>query len=218
MNTTNQQFLERLQGGIEMVADDVMNLMISQHCFNRLVSIVKSNRNIREPNVFLEVFKFNYTAFSVSSICRQIDRSPQVVSLIKLLLEIERNASKITKHWFASQYVRTGRSYGLSEFQEFFGQLDYVDPSLVRADFEDLQRETRYIVRLRHKRIAHYDKEEFVLDRNLNFGYLNKAISIVERLTVKYYLLLRQVGHSEGLLPAGLEEEEAIFTFPWQSS
>jgi len=210
--------VNRLRDEIETVFSSVTDLVISRHCYNRLVAIVKANQSIREPNVFLEVFKFHYVSYATSAIFRQIDQHPKVISLIKLLLQIERNPQKIMKQWYASQYIHAGRSLGEIEFQENFGRLAYVDPAIVRADIDNLQCKTRHIKSLRHKRIAHYDRGKFVVDRRLDFNYLNSAISLLEHLAVKYYLLLHQTGHPYGLLPVGLEEEEEVFSLPWKPS
>lgn len=190
--------------------------------FNRLLEIIKTNPRVDKPNIFLDYIKINYVTAIIMAICRQVDEDPKSVSLINLLHEIYDNAEKITKKWFASHYQKAGTALGKKDFEENFGYLEHIDPSVVYADIGNLIFYTKDIKKFRNKRVAHRDKNKNI-KFDIDFDTLNNAIDLIEKLIKKYYLLLTQSGIPQ-LLPDNLldfrndgSNEEDIFCVPWKN-
>jgi len=190
--------------------------------FNRLVEIIKDNPKIDKPNIFLDYIKINYVTAIVVAICRHIDRNSNSVSLINFLDDIYKNAKKITKEWFASQYKTIEATRGNNDFEKYFGNLEYVDPGIVYTDIGNLLFYTKEIKKFRHKKVAHLDRNEKI-KFDIDFNTLNKVIDLIEEIIKKYYLLLTQSGTNE-LLPINIlcfrndrSDDEDIFCVPWKN-
>ena len=229
-NKNNDKLIENLVQKLEEIESDfigddayaVGGALENRFLFNRLVEIIKDNSKIDKSNIFLDYIRINYVATVIIAICRQIDNNCDSVSLINLFHEVYDNAEKITKEQFVSQYKTTGIEHGNSDFKEHFGNLEYVDPSIVYADIGNLIFYTKEIKKFRHKRVAHLDKNKKI-KFDIDFDILNKAIDLIEKIIKKYYLLLTQSALDE-LIPKSTlcfrddrSNEEDIFCVPWKN-
>lgn len=209
----------------DFIGDDnkyaVGGALENRFLFNRLAEIIKNNPRVDKPNIFLDYIEINYITALIMAVCRQTDRNYDSVSLINLLYEIYDNAEKITKKWFISHYKKAGIALGKRNFEENFGYLEHIDPSVVYADIGNLIFYTKDIKKFRNKRVAHRDKNKNI-KFDIDFDTLNNAIDLIEKLIKKYYLLLTQSGIPQ-LLPANIlcfrddgSYEEDIFCVPWK--
>lgn len=217
MPQQNPQFIESFKKDVKEITNDISDLMWDRKMYNEFVEIVTGNPQISSPNAFYDFVKTGYISHIILGICRQIDRNGKSLSLLNLLIKISNNPEKITKDWFASQYKNSvlGEAIGRSHFQEHFGLLDYIDPAMVQADIDNLILDTAEIKKYRDKRIAHVDKGNVILDKNFSFATLNKAIDSIERLGIKYYLLLHQGGITTLLPTDTTSDYRTIFYQPW---
>lgn len=211
------KLLDDLQKDIEALSGDVSDLMWHRKIYTDLAEIVASNPKINVPNAFHDFVKTSYVSSIVLGVCRQIDRDAQALSLINILQKIFDNAETITKDWFAAHYRNSalGESFGRKDFEERFGKLNFIDPSIVHGDIGNLIFHTKEIKKYRNKRIAHYQKGNVTFDKNFNFSTINEAIDIIEGLYQKYHLLLHQK-NMVTLLPIDLSGDYTeIFREPW---
>ena len=150
----------------------------------------------------------------VLGITRQVDVKPEVISLLKLLQDIKANKSIITKTWFANQYEKTlPRQIGEQHFTEHFGSGEDVDLKIIEQDIQELKSATAKVAKFRHTRIAHKNADErLVID--LNFKEVEGALKVLEKLMIKYQLLINQSGFA-GLMPTITYDWEVVFRTPW---
>lgn len=213
------KFIKSLQKDIKEITDDISDLMWDRKMYNEFVEIVTGNSKINTSNAFYDFIKTGHISHIVLGICRQIDQDDKALSLMNLLNKIFNNAEKITKDWFAVQYKNSvlGEGTGRAHFKEHFGELDFIDPSMVHADIGSLIFYTKEIKKYRNKRIAHVDRCVVIFDKDFSFETLNKAINIIEELGKKYYLLLHQGGITT-LLPVDTADDyRSIFYEPWMT-
>lgn len=228
-NKNNRKLINGLVQKLKEIENDfigndnhvVGGALENRFLFIRLKEIVESNPKINKPNIFLDYIKINYVSTLIVAICRQIDEDQGSISLINLLYEIYDNVEKITKIWFASQYKTIGIEHGKKDFEENFGNLEYIDPGIVYADIGNLLFYTKEIKKFRNKRVAHLDRNKKI-KFDIDFNALNQSIDLIEEIIEKYYLLLTQSGMN-GLLPVNTldfrddgSNEEDIFYIQWK--
>jgi hypothetical protein len=196
------------------ITNDLIDIIENQFIFHRVGEIIQANSKINQDNFFWDHLRANYSAAMVVGIVRQIDEKRQVISFMRLLKDIERNASVITRTWFADQYqLYLPRQIGEVQFAENFGSRETLDPTIIKKDIDDLATITADIEKYRHTRIAHKTKDP-ALRTSLTFQELDDAIDHLAKLITKYQLLLNQAG-MPNLMPVVQYDWEAILRTPW---
>jgi len=197
IGSDNDNYLEPLKRNLNDILEDVLDLIWNRKIYKDAVS---NKRTIKEPKGFYDFLKLTYASYAVIGVCRQIDRNKKSLSLLNLLNNLFDNPEKLLKKWFVNQYKQSldlkespdpnfPEEKGVKIFEKNFGKLDFVNPSIIYADIENLIFYTREIKEFRNKRIAHKNKKGKMIFK-VNFNDLDKAINIIEELVRKYYLLL----------------------------
>jgi hypothetical protein len=196
------------------ITDDLIDIVENQFIFHRIGEIIQANPKINQDNFFWDHLRANYSAAMVVGIARQVDENRQVISFMRLLKDIERNATIITKKCFADQHEpNLPRQIGEAHFAESFGSGVALDPAIVKQDVADLASITAGIEKYRHTRIAHKAKDPSART-SLTFKDLDDAVDHLAKLITKYQLLLNQAG-MPNLMPAIQYDWEAILRTPW---
>ncbi|MFA6474765.1 MAG: hypothetical protein WCV88_01025 [Patescibacteria group bacterium] len=219
MSDIDTNLIATLKKDIKEITDDISDLMWDRKMYTEFVDIVTNNSKINTTNAFYDFIKTGYVSHIILGICRQIDKDERSLSLFNLLNKIFNNSEKITKKWYADQYKNTAlnEKFGEIHFKEHFGNLDFIDPTIIYADLGNLVFYTKEIKKYRDKRIAHVDKGVVTFDKDFSFTTLNKAIDVIEELGKKYYLLLHQGGF-DTLLPTDTTSDyRKIFYEPWMT-
>lgn len=209
-----QQKIEEWKKEFEEITNDLIDIVENRFIFHRIQEIIQANPKINQDNFFWDHLRANYSASMVVGIARQVDENKHVISFMRLLKDIERNTSVITKTWFADQYaVNLHREIGERDFMINFGSGQVLDPAIVRQDIMDLSTITTGIEKYRHTRIAHKTKDHN-LRTSLTFQELDDAVDHLAKLITKYQLLLNQTG-MPNLMPVVQYDWEAILRIPW---
>jgi len=201
--------IENWQNEIEIITSDFEDLMYSKCQIEELEKIIRANEKVKKTvSSFWEHYKLNYTYFAISKIFHQIDEHGDSSSLINLLNKLLCNYKTINEIW----WVGDGMALSTETFREEFGANGYLDPESVSRDINSLLNITKDIKSFRHKRIAHKSKNE-TFDYKISNKKINEAIAVIEKLIIKYQLLLTQSGY-ESLTPVPDDWSEAL-TFAW---
>ena len=208
--------IEQCKRELELITNDTTDTIEVQFVFKRIGEIVAANADIQADNLFWDHLAASFGANLVLGITRQVDTRTEVVSLLKLLEDIRNNPGIITKQWYEDQYENggvLGRAFGTASFEEHFGSRPELDTALIEKDIQDLKSATAKVARFRHTRIAHKNADQrLVID--LKASDAEAALKEVERLVIRYQLLLNQAGFTE-LMPSILYNWESIFRVPW---
>ena len=207
MPQTNQK-IQKWQKEIEQISDDVEDLLYSKKQAEDLEKIIRENTFVQQNiGTFWEHYKLNLTYFLISKIWHQIDENNQSLSLVNLLKDLLSNHAFITKEWWI------GQSEWLSSqtFEEEFGK-ESLDPNIVCQDIQNLKKVTTEIEQIRHKRIAHTDKDGKLASK-ISHTKITEASDLIEKLVIKYLLLLTKSGR-DGLTPVS-DDWQVAFTKAW---
>lgn len=209
------RFIGQLQKDMNDVTNSISSLVFTRHIYQRYTDIVRANPAVDVSNEFHDVFKLNYISAAVIGVGREIDMDKGSVSLARILQKIAEHPGEITKEWFVGCYNKFPR-VGTRHFEEMFGGGDSVDPFIVTEDLGLLCHETKKLKKFRNKQIAHFDRNVRSFRFDIDFAYLNNAVSLLEKLAIKYDLLLHQTGWGDNtLLPGNADDWQEIFTIPW---
>ena len=206
--------IEQWKNELDEITNDLTDIVENQFIFHRIGEIIQANPKINQDNFFWDHVRANYSAAMVVGITRQVDEGRRVISFMRLLKDIERNPTIITKTWFADQYeAHLPRQIGEVHFAENFGSRETLDPAIVKKDIDDLSTITAAIEKFRHTRIAHKTKDPNKRT-SLTFKELDDAVDHLVGLITKYQLLLKQSG-MPNLMPVIQYDWEAILRTPW---
>ena len=207
MSEINQK-IKRWQEDIEKITGDVEDLLYSKSQAEELERIIRANLFVQQNiGSFWEHYKLNLTYFLISKIWHQIDEDNKSLSLINLLKDLLNNHTFITKQWWI------GQSEWLSSetFEKEFGK-ESLNPNILCQDIQNLKKVTTEIEQVRHKRIAHTDKDGRLASK-ISHAKITEATDLIEKLVIKYLLLLTQSGR-DGLTPTP-DDWQVTFTKEW---
>lgn len=191
----SNKIIESLKKDISDIAYEVYDLVWVNKIYNGFINNI-IDKKIERPNDFIDYVRWTYVSHMAMGICKEIDSDDKSVSLINILNKIFLNANVITKEWFSKKYKSPlSKKHGENDFQNNFGTLDFIDPSIVYADAGRLLFYTKKIKKFRNKIIAHRDKKNKKLHIEVAFSELDDVLNLIKKLTLKYFLLLHQASY-----------------------
>lgn len=217
MNTKQRVNIRRKwRRWLERIGDDVGWLLTSHDIFEEIQRILKSNKNIQTPALLHRWIVDNYAARVSIGIRRLSDHDKRAISLYRLIKEISENPDALTRDWFASQYQKGMRQLGLADqaFNNFANKEGKtVSKYKVKRDMKRLEKDTNRIRKFANKWIAHCDINRTSLQVP-TYKDVNRALSDVDRLFCKYWLLLTRGGMTTRKLSIMYDWKEPL-RHPW---
>lgn len=161
--------------------------------------------NPQADATFLNVFSQTY-AHSQSMLVRRLcDRSDdRPTSLWWLIEHIRRNPKAILRDAFLEAYrqspgdgaeaweVELAERRGAAEWVAEFGDMDHVDPEVLRSRQDELTRKASRITAFATRRVAHLDRRTDLVPTELTFNDIHVAIDELAAEVNRYNLLLHQ--------------------------
>lgn len=193
---------------------DVVGMRASRQIWERFQAIVGgSPEEARRFGTFHSWVNGNYLLCQGLAIRRQVDKRTDVVSLRRLLDEIEANPHVISRARYLAKLHPSDRRTG----EELFDQL--VGPGAVTlekdkpaTDIGRLEEGTRRIVTWVNKEVAHYDPSTGKFSEGLTFGDLHGAVDLIFEI-FNYYgqLILGRLVAEKVVMPRW----EQVFRVAW---
>ena len=181
--------LDKWRRDLQTILPEIAFLKYNSSDFNNLSK--RYNGGDLEPYLWNFILK-NYTSCMSMGIRRMVDDHPQVISLWKLIDDIEANAEKVTSKWFLKEWPG-GKNESL--FVEFFDTKPSLQQTAVTKHKKQLEDITKSVAERADKFEAHKDKKP-KLQSIPTYADIDKSVQIVTELFNKYYYLLNQSGHS----------------------
>lgn len=199
---------------IEVIHDNIEDLLISQHIYKTYLEIVKNNPEIQSPIDFHDWVRKNYASSIAIHIRRELDDThSDVISLKRLLVQIQKNPQVITKEWFRSLYKGSNaEDFADVDFEKVAGKGEFFDPEIAKQDIEKLEQLGNHIEDYAILRIAHNSKKTITKDPT--YDDLDAFIKEYESIVKNYILLFTASGYTS-LTPTWQYDWESIFTKAW---
>ncbi len=172
-----------------------------------------------KPNY--QIYRWTIRMYGVSAaigIRRVLDSNTRTYSLLLLLQKIANNPQAITRKSYVASFPKGSRDLGEGGFDRLAGEgAIHLPKSIVEADLRELEQTRARILPDVDKLIAHKERLKFGLPkhRRATFQHLHDAISLLDRMTCRYRLILKRVGNNT-LLPGNLDEFNAEIAAVWR--
>jgi AbiU2 len=196
------------------VKAEVLRMHHYRAVYRRVLEIVNSREPKLPDSLFFQFLANTYGASQAAAIRRQAEFSPRVISLGKLLAEIQAEPERLSRQRFVGPWDADQQDRGHESFSRHFaGDVgEHLDPKIVAEDASRLKDEAQGIVDFVNRHVAHADQDG--LDELPTFAELHAAIDMIGDVFWKYSLLL--TGDTYGTLEPVIQHPwEAIFHVPW---
>ncbi len=216
---------EKLKKDLIAVANEVSNLWLHHDIFWKIADAFNNSPKVLETGGHLiNWFKNSYIEAGSVALRRQLDRDTRSISLMNVLLEIERDHASFTKEDFQAMHAfRPGGVLHNAEkwkragetFDQLFGHGGaHLDQAMVLEDIELLKTASASIKEQVDKEIAHKDRKGMTGSKATGLIFQD-CIKHLEDLTLKYWELLydRLPEQIHGDLGDHIDQ---LFTFAWR--
>lgn len=205
--------LEKWLRWLKIIEEDVQRLLVNRNIFWELQEIVKANANLRKPSSFYGYLGDTFIAYISMGIRRQIKNDENSISFVRLLDDISKNPSSLTRTYFKSLYTGFVVAHWADrDFNKYAGTGAHISPSLVLSDLLQLKDVARKVEKWADKRIAHRDRSH---PKNVpTFREVDSCLDTLNKLYCKYHLLFHAKA-MQSLMPVYQYDWKEIFTVPW---
>ncbi|MFH0829425.1 MAG: hypothetical protein V1907_04625 [Candidatus Kerfeldbacteria bacterium] len=212
--TYKEQTIKKWKSWLEILRKEVHILLSHRLVFNETQQIIKDNLDIQKPSAFYNLLGQGYAALIVLGIRRQVKIDSKSISLAKLLAEISKQPNLVTRQDYIKLYEGSKTSiFADKTFDKFAGTgKNEIDSVLVAKDLEQLRKAVRSCEHYADRSLAHIDKRGS--KKIPTFLEVNNALEILEKLIIRYELLLTAAGWT-GLTPTFQYNWKSIFKYKW---
>jgi hypothetical protein len=213
-NQTNDLYL-KWSKWIDVLDTEILNLHTQRHIFQEVQNILRANPKMQSPDDFNFWLAVWYASAMSVAVRKQADNDKDSISYQRLLEGIKANPTVISRERFKKNFVN-GWNYSEADANEGFDQLigsgrQYIDPTIVDREINELGTKTDKLSHYVNKRIAHHDKKDFTAIPR--FSDLHEAIDYLGTLHKKYYMVFRCF--STDLLTVWQYDWKSVFLYPW---
>lgn len=198
-----------------MITSDFEHLLASRQIYDQYRSMVSNNQSVMDSGaIFHNWLRDNYVTFVAMSIRRQTDLDRDVISLAKLITDIQNNPQDLTRKWHRGLYGSdlpdvVKDSMANDAFTENAGEGQYFDPKIAASDLEILKKVSGAITALADREIAHRSKNSRPA---LTFNDVDACMDAFKEIIQRYILLLTA---GFNLLEPVIDDWQNAFTTPW---
>ena len=203
---------------------EIEDLVTNKHIFWEIQKMIDDNPNIQEPCSFNWFIGQTYSDYGVIAVRRQIKSDKQSISFVRLLKEVIMDPGLLSRERFVNMYRKGMKNIGEDRAEDIANKVfdrrfsgrcpDYIDPTAVQQDLDELKKRSCKLEEFADKRVAHHDKKA---PKTIpTFNELDACVDWLEKLTMKYTLLFEGKDLGENLVIEFLEDYwEEIFSQPW---
>ena len=173
-------------------------LLESMFVYKAVGDLLTTNPRVSaSPDLFGRWYSYHYAHSASSGVRRMIDRDARSISLVRLLSDIRKHRTSITRAWHLSMYPPDRNNQHTADLT-FSNIAGAGQPSLpaqvVQADLKLLEACRTAMGQYVDKRVAHHDGQTHVAPPR--YKDLHDAIGTLDRVWTRYNTLLRAEGLS----------------------
>ena len=176
---------------LDRAYSDIVVLHDYQASWDELVAVVDDNPYIPAPNHVMDFVRDLYGIVVAVGVRRQVDRNGDVAGLARLIDEIARSPTTLTRAWWLERYPAHLEDLGNADFDQFAGPGgSIVDPEIVRKDLATLGNVAAKVKRYVNQNLAHLADEPDGPAGAPTFADIRKCLTELDRLLRRYRLLI----------------------------
>jgi hypothetical protein len=195
----------------DRIYPEVTVMHLYRDTFNEVGRIV--GESDLPPSYFWRYLPETYSTTQAVAVRRQAEVSDRVVTLGRLLSEMESDAGRLSRRWFIDMWGWDDERMADETFsKKFAGRAgEHLDPAIPAADLAALQRGAASVKKYVDEHLAHSNKRPGAAIPTLND--VDAAVEAIGSTFQKYALLLTATDHS--LKTVLTHEWRTIFRQPW---
>lgn len=202
---------------LKQIEKDIEELYEFRRIYKDTREIVSKNPAVQAPSLYHDFVTSCYVAYAVMAVRRQASAPrPDSVSLTRLLDEIEKRPSIMSRQRFVAMYPEgPARDWSAGPDYDRFSDKNgnQVSSEVVQRDLDRLDLAVKNVTILATKRVAHLDYRK-PIDPVPTFVDLDKAIDTLGSVFNKYNVLLTGTAMLS-MEPTIVVDWTAIFQVPW---
>jgi hypothetical protein len=210
------------------ITSDVYTMHLERFAWDRMAEIIRENADLKETVSYLWEWMFDvYTKTQAGAVRRQADIDRQVASLGRLIYEIEKTPTLLTRDWYIglwnegdddAYWCKVAEDHWTEEFGGLVG--DHFDPAIAGEDLVCLRDGSERVRRYVDQHVAHFDARTIAPTRKGSdlptLNEVHNAIDLIGDLFKKYGHLLTAAGWGS-LTPVIQHDWEKVFRMQWLS-
>jgi len=208
--------IRKIKNRFKIIENEVSQLVEDKHIFEKYKEYIEKSKNIDKRSEFLFWLAKNYQILSVVNVYKQIDERNDVESLVNLLKDIKKIKNDFSIDWFVRKYPRWMHANGENDFKQFSVKSNKkISAKKIDKDIKKIKRaingqifgkkrqSIESLTKYRHKRGVHFanDHKKVVVTVKKLF----ETIDLLEKIIIKYNLLINQAG-MDTLLAANIDD------------
>lgn len=206
---------------IEVIYKEVENLLVDRQVYGEVQEIIQKNaRLVATPSTFYGLIATGHVASMVMGVRRQVKADSDSISMMRLLKEIVQTPAVLTRARYVALFddpspALSKEMHAMAErqFDGLVGQgAAHIDRIKVQEEIDVLKSKSGALEELADRRFAHRDRRP--PSRMPTFDELNECLDFLEKLVIRYQVLLRAMGTTT-LVPTWQYDWKEIFRFPW---
>lgn len=207
---------DRVDGAIKV---EVVRMHHHKSTWDRVSALLADNQGL--PDSYWWEFMFETYAMSqASAVRRQADTRKDVNSLVRLIMDIRKGATALTKSWWVDTLWNPRQPIERMEAERQWGAYfggavgDHLDPAIPKADACALETAAAKVKHYVDENIAHTSAAPKEPAVTLELADVHDAMETVDRLFRRYYSLLRCASWTT-TTPVEQDDFYAPFRVPW---
>ena len=167
--------------------------------YKKLEDIFVGSKKYPEKSYFYWYLGQVHAASIVSGVYRLIDERKDVVSLLRLLVEVykypelvsRRAYTRLTRNLYRDQFdYREEKRRLNNEFTDRAGNGQYINPSILNGDIKQIESVSKKIARFRHKFVSHHAYNQKRYRLKPTFKQAHDCVGRLADIFHKYRLLI----------------------------
>jgi hypothetical protein len=215
---TDQERLGRALGWLDIIAAEVIELLINNHVFWEVQKVIRANQKLQHAeSIFFEWMGSVFAHSAAVGVRRQAGIGDQSVSLHRLLVELQKYPHLVTREYHRNLFKNNSARVQLAvdkAYDTYVGPgCTELDPARIQQDIDLLSAASRKIHHYTDRVVAHYDQRG-LKQPVPTFHDLSNCLLEMDELVLKYLELMK--GEAKvTLLPTFLYDWKSIFRIPW---
>lgn len=216
ISNNNKMTIKKVKNRFKIIENEISQLVEDKYIFEKYKECIEKSKNVDKQNDGLFWIAKNYQILSVINVCKQVDERNDVESLVNLLKDIKKIKSSFSLDWFLKKYSDGMRGNGENDFKQFSiksnkkisvkkidEDIKKIKQAICGLRFGKKRQSVESLKKYRNKRGAHFanDNKKAIVSAKKIFD----TIDLLEKITIKYNLLLNQAG-MDTLLSSNIDD------------
>lgn len=206
---------------LDHIEKEIVTILIHNKMFFETSEIIKSNPKINTINSFFTWMISAYVSDIVTRIRRLVDLDKRAKSLIRFLMDVKKDSVIRSRIHYLTLWNTNliMNQLGNESFDQLSGKgASEYSQKLVQRDMDEVKAACKAIVIYANSFVAHSAINPIKKQGNkifATFDDIRNAEKTIEKVIIKYFLLIKGSGRGQTLMPTWQYDWKKIFKTAW---